>query len=143
MNMSRPATLRARVGFICCDTRGNLGQPHDFRWCHPEARWLLPFQVAANWDRSCRFAEVRRLCPGDLVGARVPVVVRFVVIVPHFLPRPSCRHVRRKFSVASMGGRAEGLACADPGARTPIGASGIFNPWTTSPMRKTAGREEV
>jgi hypothetical protein len=24
----------------------------------------------------------------------------------------------------SMGGRAEGLACADPGARTPIGASG-------------------
>ena len=25
-----------------------------------------------------------------------------------------------------MGGRAEGLACADPGARTPIGASGIF-----------------
>jgi hypothetical protein len=24
-----------------------------------------------------------------------------------------------------MGGRAEGLACADPGARTPIGASGI------------------
>jgi hypothetical protein len=26
----------------------------------------------------------------------------------------------------SMGGRAEGLACADPGARTPIGASGNF-----------------
>jgi hypothetical protein len=26
----------------------------------------------------------------------------------------------------SMGGRAEGLACADPGARTPIGASGKF-----------------
>jgi hypothetical protein len=25
-----------------------------------------------------------------------------------------------------MGGRAEGLACADPGARTPIGASGNF-----------------
>ena len=25
-----------------------------------------------------------------------------------------------------MGGRAEGLACADPGARTPIGASGFF-----------------
>ena len=24
-----------------------------------------------------------------------------------------------------MGGRAEGLACADPGARTPIGMSGI------------------
>ena len=24
----------------------------------------------------------------------------------------------------SLGGRAEGLACADPGARTPIGASG-------------------
>ena len=29
-----------------------------------------------------------------------------------------------KFSLVSMGGRAEGLACADPGARTPIGASG-------------------
>ena len=31
----------------------------------------------------------------------------------------------RKFPLESMGGRAEGLACADPGARTPIGASGI------------------
>ena len=32
----------------------------------------------------------------------------------------------RKFPLVSMGGRAEGLTCADPGARTPIGASGIF-----------------
>ena len=31
-----------------------------------------------------------------------------------------------KFPLTSMGGRAEGLACADPGARTPIGASGIL-----------------
>ena len=30
-----------------------------------------------------------------------------------------------KFPLVSMGGRAEGLACADPGARNPIGASGI------------------
>ena len=30
-----------------------------------------------------------------------------------------------KFPLVSMGGRAEGLACADPGARTPIGVSGI------------------
>ena len=29
-----------------------------------------------------------------------------------------------KFPLVSMGGRAEGLACADPGAMTPIGASG-------------------
>ena len=29
-----------------------------------------------------------------------------------------------KFPLVSMGGRAEGLACADPGASTPIGASG-------------------
>jgi hypothetical protein len=29
-----------------------------------------------------------------------------------------------KFPLVSMGGRAEGLACVDPGARTPIGASG-------------------
>ena len=29
----------------------------------------------------------------------------------------------RKFPLVSMGGRAEGLACADPVARTPIGAS--------------------
>ena len=28
-----------------------------------------------------------------------------------------------KFLLVSIGGRAEGLACADPGARTPIGAS--------------------
>ena len=31
-----------------------------------------------------------------------------------------------KFPLVSMRGRAEGLACADPGARTPIGASGNF-----------------
>ena len=29
-----------------------------------------------------------------------------------------------KYPLVSMGSRAEGLACADPGARTPIGASG-------------------
>ena len=29
----------------------------------------------------------------------------------------------RKISASVNGGRAEGLACADPGARTPIGAS--------------------
>ena len=28
-----------------------------------------------------------------------------------------------KFQLVLMGGRAEGLACADPGARTPIGIS--------------------
>ena len=30
-----------------------------------------------------------------------------------------------KFPLMSMGGWAEGLACADPGVRTPIGVSGI------------------
>jgi hypothetical protein len=30
----------------------------------------------------------------------------------------------RKFSLVAMEGQAEGLACADPEARTPIGASG-------------------
>ena len=37
-----------------------------------------------------------------------------------------------KFLLVLMGGRAEGLACADPGAKNPIGASGnlqcIFKP---------------
>ena len=31
-----------------------------------------------------------------------------------------------KFPLVSMGGWAEGRACTDPGARTPIGASGIL-----------------
>ena len=31
-----------------------------------------------------------------------------------------------KFPLVPMGGRAEGLACTDPGVRTPIGASGNF-----------------
>ena len=31
-----------------------------------------------------------------------------------------------KFPLVSMGGRAEGLACADPGASSLIGASGNF-----------------
>ena len=30
----------------------------------------------------------------------------------------------KKLTLVSMGGREEGLACADPGARTPIDASG-------------------
>ena len=30
------------------------------------------------------------------------------------------------FQLVSMGGRAEGQSCADPGARTPIGTSGNF-----------------
>ena len=33
-----------------------------------------------------------------------------------------------KFLLLLMGGRAEGLACADPGARNPIGTSGNFQP---------------
>ena len=32
-----------------------------------------------------------------------------------------------KFPLMLMGGRAEVLACADPGARTPIGVSGNYN----------------
>ena len=32
----------------------------------------------------------------------------------------------RELPLMSMGGRAEGLACADPGVRTPIGVSGNF-----------------
>jgi hypothetical protein len=31
-----------------------------------------------------------------------------------------------KFPLMSMGGLAEGLTCADPGSRTPIGVSGNF-----------------
>ena len=31
-----------------------------------------------------------------------------------------------KFALTSRGGRAEGLACAGPEARTPIGAGGFF-----------------
>ena len=31
-----------------------------------------------------------------------------------------------KFPLVWMGGRAEGLACADPGTRTPIGAGGNY-----------------
>ena len=31
------------------------------------------------------------------------------------------------FPLVSMGGRAEGLACADPEARTPISANGNFD----------------
>ena len=33
----------------------------------------------------------------------------------------------RIFPLVSMGGRADGLVCADPGVRSPIGASGNFS----------------
>ena len=42
-----------------------------------------------------------------------------------FLPSPP-KHVYRKIPLVSMGGRAEGPACADLQARTPIGASEIY-----------------
>ena len=41
------------------------------------------------------------------------------------LLRTHIQSLRKKISLVSMRGWAEGLACADPGARTPIGASGI------------------
>ena len=34
-----------------------------------------------------------------------------------------------KFPLVSIGGRAEGLVCADPGARTPLALVEIFNPF--------------
>ena len=37
-----------------------------------------------------------------------------------------------KFPLMTMGGRAEGLACADQGVRTPIGVSGNLNCSSTS-----------
>ena len=39
-----------------------------------------------------------------------------------------------KILLVSMGGRAEGLVCADPGARTPISASGIYINETVPPQ---------
>jgi hypothetical protein len=42
-----------------------------------------------------------------------------------------------------MGGRAEGLTCADPGARTPIGASGILNFLATGWLVENFGLSEV
>ena len=36
-----------------------------------------------------------------------------------------------KIPLVSMGGRAEVIACADPGARTPIGASGNVHQFST------------
>ena len=44
--------------------------------------------------------------------------------VRQFHPPDMCAD---KFPLVSMGGRAEGLACAYPGARTPIGARGNFH----------------
>ena len=37
-----------------------------------------------------------------------------------------------KFPLVVMGGQAEGLACADPGVRTPISASGNFSCFSSS-----------
>ena len=37
----------------------------------------------------------------------------------------------KKILLMSIGGQAEGLACADPEARTPISASGIFKKGST------------
>ena len=42
----------------------------------------------------------------------------------------------KKFLLVSMGGLAEGLACADLGARTPIGASGNLYAFLCKNSRK-------
>ena len=41
------------------------------------------------------------------------------------------------FPLVLMGGQTEGLACADPGARTPIGARGIPNLFRHSEIFET------
>ena len=46
-----------------------------------------------------------------------------------------------KFLLMSMGGRVEGLACADPGARTPIGASGNFALFQANTFEKRRWKE--
>ena len=45
-----------------------------------------------------------------------------------------------KFPLVSMGGRAEGLVCADPGAKTPIGARGNFVIFLSSVINYKIGR---
>ena len=48
-----------------------------------------------------------------------------------------------KFPLVSMGGRSEGLACADPGARTPIGASGNYlTQHARGKYRRTSGPDD-
>ena len=42
-----------------------------------------------------------------------------------------------KFPLMSMGGRAETLACTDPGARTPIGVGGIGPSGVRAPVVST------
>ena len=44
-----------------------------------------------------------------------------------------------KCTLVLMGGRAEGLACADPRARTPISASGNYNLFDTLPQDSKRG----
>ena len=43
-----------------------------------------------------------------------------------------------KFPLVSMGGRAEGLACADPGARTHIGTSGNIDMFCLTVLATTS-----
>ena len=43
-----------------------------------------------------------------------------------------------KFMLVSMEGQAEGLACADQGARTPIGVSGNFQSFPSLPCGSPA-----
>ena len=51
----------------------------------------------------------------------------FCLKILHPPPGYSADTCAEKFPLTSRGGWAEGLACADPGARTPIGASGNFS----------------
>jgi hypothetical protein len=44
-----------------------------------------------------------------------------------------------KFTLMLMGGQAEGLGCANPGARIPIGVSNFLSPNLTITKTKTSG----
>ena len=48
-----------------------------------------------------------------------------------------------KFPLMSMGGCAEGLACADLGARTPIGLSGILVPLPPKMVRNISNPRNI
>jgi hypothetical protein len=99
---------------------GELGSPNSpksyFKTpCNISEAKDNPFLVKSMWNRKKNNPKFKLTLMG---------VPGLGTLGPHGHERNL--HVRRKISASVNGGLSEGLACADPGARTPIGTSRNF-----------------
>ena len=83
------------------------------------------FWLNSTAERRVSRAQTRERGPPSALAKILGIFPLLVVTAVVKIPEGVVVGFQTKISAIVDGGPAEGLACADPGARTPIGASGI------------------